>query len=76
MGESVVILFAVLAGLALLLLAAGLVRRSRVLLFVGGSLLVSALGAWLLGPFGVFLGFVVVPFGRRGGPGAPGEDRP
>jgi len=64
MGSIVVTAFAIAGGLGLVLLALGLGFRIRPLAWLGGSLLLSAIGAWILGPYGVFLGLIVVPFGR------------
>ena len=64
MGSIVVTAFAVVDGLGTVLLGLGLGLRVRPLAWLGGSLLLSAIGAWILGPYGLFLGLIVVPFGR------------
>ena len=66
MGTPVLVLFAALGAVGLALLGFGLASRRPGFAITGGSLLVSALSAWMLGPFGAFLGFLVVPFGWRG----------
>ena len=66
MGEIVATAFKIAGGLGVVLLVVGLVFRIRPLAWLGGSLLLSAIGAWILGPYGVFLGLIVVPMGRIG----------
>ena len=64
MGPIVVTAFAIAGGLGLLRLCFGVGLRIRWLAWLGGSLLLSAIGAWILGPYGIILGLIVVPFGR------------
>ncbi len=64
MGSTVVTAFTIAGGLGIVLIGLGLGLRIRPLAWAGGSLLLSAIGAWILGPYGVFLGLIVVPFGR------------
>jgi hypothetical protein len=66
MGTPILYLFAALGAVGLGLLAYGLLRSNVALAITGGSLLVSALATWILGPLGAFVGFLVVPFGWRG----------
>jgi hypothetical protein len=66
MGTPILYLFAALGAVGLGLLGFGLASRRPGFAITGGSLLVSALASWILGPFGAFIGLLVVPFGWRG----------
>ena len=66
MGTPILYLFAALGAVGLGLLGYGLAARRPGFAITGGGLLVSALASWVLGPFGAFVGFLIVPFGWRG----------
>jgi hypothetical protein len=64
-GEVVVRAFGVLCLLGLVLVGAGLIRRTRILLVLGGGLLLALAGAWMLGPPGVAVGLLAFTAPRR-----------
>ena len=65
MGDVTLLAFGLLALVGLLLVGFGTTRRSRLLLVLGGALLLALVGAWIVGPPAAAIGLVPFAFLRR-----------
>ncbi len=65
MGDVTVVVFGVLALVGLALAGFGALRRTRILLVLGGGLLLALAGAWAIGLPGAALGLLALAFSRR-----------
>jgi len=65
-GDVTVVAFGVLTLVGLALVGFGALRRSRILLVVGGAILLALAGTWMLGLPGAAVGVVALGFWRRG----------
>lgn len=66
MGDVTVVAFGVLTLLGLVLVGFGALRRTRIPLVIGGALLLSLAGTWMLGLVGAAVGLIALGFLRRG----------
>ena len=71
MGHVTLVAFGMLALVGLLLAGVGTIRRFRLLLVLGGAILLALVGAWIVGPPAAALGLAPVAFLRRRGSAGP-----
>ena len=62
MGDVTVVAFGVLTLAGIVLVGFGAVRRTRILLVLGGGLLLALAGAWVIGLPGAALGVIALAF--------------
>ena len=67
MGQITIVWYAVLAVLAVVLLAVGLLLKKRALTITGGAVLLGLVGAWIIGLPGFFLAVIPVVWRRKSG---------